>query len=419
LGGGRFHLSTVRASRHNQAIVLRRGTTRSGAFQRSPSPMSLRRLKVAALLSVVAYAPAARRAHAQSTAAPSIPSKLSDSAFWKLVTDYSETNGYFRSDNFVSNEDTYQWVIPDLLRTTKPSGAYLGVGPDQNFTYIVALKPKIAFIFDIRRQNMLTHLMYKALLEQSSDRADFASRLFSRKRPAGLDSTSTAQAIFAAFQAEPPDSTAYRRNLASIFNRLIKTHGFKLSDDDTSTITYVYRSFVAYGPDINYNSNMRTGYGRGRMPSWAELQVETDSAGRSRSYMATEANFRALKELEANNLIVPLVGDFAGPKAIRSVGEYLKDRKATVTAFYLSNVEQYLFQSDDDWKKFYTNVGTLPLDSASTFIRSVFNGMGYNRSGQFNSYLRSQQMLASMLEQVTLFNGGQLTSYYQVIQTSR
>ena len=36
-------------------------------------------------------------------------------------------------------------------------------------------------------------------------------------------------------------------------------------------------SFVTYGPDINYNSNMRTGYGRGRMPSWAELQIETDS----------------------------------------------------------------------------------------------------------------------------------------------
>ena len=98
----------------------------------------------------------------------------------------------FRSDNFVSNEITFQWVIPDLLRTTKPGGVYLGVGPDQNFTYIVALKPKIAFIFDIRRQNMLTHLMYKALIEQSTDRADFVSRLFARPRPTGLDTASSA-----------------------------------------------------------------------------------------------------------------------------------------------------------------------------------------------------------------------------------
>src|SRR3954468_16983935 len=118
------------------------------------------------------------------------PSKLADSTFWKLVTDISETNGYFRSDNFVSNETTFQWVIPELMAGTKPNGAYLGVGPDQNFPSIIALKPKVAIIFDIRRQNMLTHLLYKALVEQSSDRVDFVSRLFSRPRPAKLDTLS-------------------------------------------------------------------------------------------------------------------------------------------------------------------------------------------------------------------------------------
>src|SRR4051812_29769584 len=168
--------------------------------------------------------------------AAQIPSKLSDSVFWKLVTDISEPGGFFRSDNFVSNETTLQWVIPELQRTTKPGGAYLGVGPDQNFPYIVALKPKIAFIFDIRRQNVLTHLMYKALIEQSTDRADFISRLFARARPSGLDTASTADAIFVAYQAVTPDSIAYRRNLAAMLDRLIKQHGFKLSVDDTATI---------------------------------------------------------------------------------------------------------------------------------------------------------------------------------------
>ena len=370
-------------------------------------------------------APATPAATMVPTRAPStpglpIPSKLADSTFWRLVTELSESNGFFRSDNFVSNETTLQWVIPELLRTTKPGGVYLGVGPDQNFTYLVALKPKLAFIFDIRRQNMLTHLMYKALIEQSTDRADFLSRLFSRPRPGGLDSTTSDVALFAAFQAVPPDSAAFRKNHAAVFERLIKQHGFKLSDEDTNTINYVYTAFATYGPGITYNSNQRNaGYGRGRMPSYAELQVEADSAKVHRGYLATEANFRALKDLEANNLVVPLVGDFAGAKALRGVGAYLKDHASNVTAFYLSNVEQYLFQQNDDAKKFYTNVATLPLDSSSTFIRSVFNGMGYNRSGGFNSYLRAEQMLASMLEQVTLFNSGKLASYYDVIQTSR
>ena len=360
----------------------------------------------------------AQAAPAAVAAANSIPAKLSDADFWKLVTDFSESNGYFRSDNYVSNENTYQWVIPDLLRTTKRGGVYLGVGPDQNFTYLVALEPKIAFIFDIRRQNLLTHLMYKALIEQSVDRADFVSRLFSRPRPSGLDTTATAEAIFTAFAAVPPDSTAFHRNLGAIHERLLKTHGFELSSDDWATLTSVYEAFVTAGPDITYNfSARRPFYGRGRMPSYAELQMETDSAHVHRSYLASEANYRALRSLETNNLVVPLVGDFAGPTAIRAVASYLKAHGATVTAFYLSNVEQYLFQATDDWRRFYANAATLPIDSTSTFIRSVFNGGGYSRSQ--GPSMRAEQLLASMLQQITLFNAGKLTDYMTVLQTSR
>src|SRR5262245_49964507 len=86
--------------------------------------------------------------------APSqIPAQLSDRAFWAMVVEFSEPPGFFRSDNLVSNEATFQQVIPDLQKRTSPGGAYLGVGPDQNFTYIGAVRPKIAFIIDVRRQN--------------------------------------------------------------------------------------------------------------------------------------------------------------------------------------------------------------------------------------------------------------------------
>jgi len=379
-------------------------------------PIRRASMRVTAL---IAFAVLATTPVARAVAQQNIPTKLSDSAFWKLVTDFSEPSGYFRSDNFVSNETTYQWVIPTLLRTTKPGGVYLGVGPDQNFTYLVALKPKIAFIFDIRRQNMLTHLMYKAIIEQSADRAEFLSRLFARPRPAGLDTASTPETLFGAYQAVTRDTLLARKNLAAIRDRLVKHHHFTLTSADSSTVDYVYTAFVDAGPDITYNFQQgRQGFGRGRMPSYAELQLLGDSAGTQRGYMANEANYRTLKQLETDNLVVPLVGDFAGAKAIRAVGTYLKERDAKVTAFYLSNVEQYLFNSDDDWRKFYGNVGTLPLDSSSTFIRSVFNGLGmgsYSPPGT----LRADQLLASMLEQVRLFNEGQLLSYLDVIRTSR
>jgi hypothetical protein len=367
-------------------------------------------------LTVVTHAPVAAQAVAPAAAA--LPAKLDDSTFWRLVTEYSEPGGFFRSDNFVSNETTFQYVIPGLQRRTRPGGVYLGVGPEQNFTYIVALQPKIAFIFDIRRQNMLTHLMYKAVIEQAADRADFLSRLFSRTRPASLDTASTVDALFAAYAFAPQDSVAFRKNLAAIKDRLTRTHGFKLSDEDLRTIEYVYNAFYLGGPDLTYNFAQGSGFRGGRMPSYADVMTATDEAGLKRSYLATEANFRALKRLETDNAIVPLVGDFAGPHAIRTVGKYLRERGATVTAFYTSNVEQYLFQSDEDWRRFFSNVATLPVDSSSVFIRSVFNGMGMIRYPATVGP-RSETLVASIAEQVKAFTAGTLASYFEVIQTSR
>jgi hypothetical protein len=377
--------------------------------------MSLARTRRLAALGAFAVA----ASFAPALSAQGIPQKLSDSVFWKLVTDFSESGGFFQSDNFVSNETTSQWVIPELQRGTKPGGVYLGVGPDQNFPYILALKPKVAFIFDIRRQNVLTHLMYKALIEQSNDRADFLARLFARPRPAGLDTATSADAILLAYQGVRPDTATMRSELASIVERLTRTHGFTLSVEDTAALGYVYRSFVTFGPDITYNSNQRMrAYGRGVMPSYAQIQLLADSSGMKRGYLASESTFRALREYENNNLIVPVVGDFAGPKAIRAVGAYLKDNHATVTAFYLSNVEQYLFNQSDDWRRFFNNVAALPLDSTSTFIRSSFMG-GPRLAQSYSSFMRSQQLLASMMEQLRLFTEGKIQYYGDVISSSR
>src|SRR5262245_39696353 len=133
-------------------------------------------------------------------AAESLSSRITDQEYWRLISDFSEPNGFFRSDNLLSNELWFQYVIPDLTRTAKSGRVYLGVGPEQNFTYIAALKPKMVFIFDIRRGNLDLQLMYKALFELSANRAEFVSRLFSRPRPDGLGPTSAVQRIFAAYR---------------------------------------------------------------------------------------------------------------------------------------------------------------------------------------------------------------------------
>jgi len=98
-----------------------------------------------------------------------LPSRLTDQQFWSLINELSEPGGSFRSENLLSNETRLQYVIPDLIRTVPRGGAYIGVGPEQNFTYITALEPSIAFIVDVRRGNLDLHLMYKALFKMSAD----------------------------------------------------------------------------------------------------------------------------------------------------------------------------------------------------------------------------------------------------------
>jgi len=61
------------------------------------------------------------------------------------------------------------------------------------------------------------------------------------------------------------------------------------------------------------------------------------------------------------------------------VGSYLKDRGATVSAFYLSNVEQYLRQ-DGKWSAFCRNSAALPLDETSVFIRPSGGAVMFVRS---------------------------------------
>jgi hypothetical protein len=307
--------------------------------------------------------------------APALPDKLTDQEYWTLVSELSEPDGEFRSDNLLSNELYLQYVIPELLRTAKPNRVYLGVGPEQNFTYIAALKPRMVFIVDIRRGNLQLQLMYKALFEMSDDRADFIFRLFSRKRLDGIGAKSTADEIFTAVHKAAPEKQEvgellFKQNLKLIHDHLTRTRHLPLTQEDLKGIEYVYGQFSYHGPGLSYWSSGRGG-GR-EAPTYWDLMVAEDGKGQTRSFLASEENFQVLKALHQKNLLVPVVGNFSGPKAVKAVGRYLKDHDALVSAFYLSNVEQYL-QREGTWPNFCANVSTLPLDGSSTFIRSVRN----------------------------------------------
>jgi hypothetical protein len=289
------------------------------------------------------------------------------------------------------------------------------VGPDQNFTYIAAMRPRIAFIVDIRRLAVIQHLMYKALFEMSEHRADFLSLLFSRPTPRGLPQDAPPLQLLEAFYPVPADSTVYWRNLKAVKDHLTKTRGFQLSADDLANVDYLFTSFYLGGPDISYNYG--GGFARNRgMPSFADLMVATDGEGLNRGFLATEQQYDVVRQMQLRNLVIPVVGDFAGPKALRAVGEYLKSHGAVVSAIYTSNVEQYLFRDPHKPREYYDNVATLPLDSSSTFVRAVFT---FGFSGGGGNGARSLTMLQPVLELLKAFREGKVGSYQDVVSMSR
>jgi hypothetical protein len=357
------------------------------------------------------------RIGAQSVA-DTLPGELSDKDFWALVTDYSEPDGFFRSDNLVSNERTFQEVIPELKKRALANGVYLGVGPDQNFTYISALKPRMAFIVDIRRGNLDQHLFYKALLEMSSDRMDFLSRLFAREKPEALLENATglpANILFDAFLGMEPDPAKFQKNVADIEKWLTEKHGFALTPDDLRGIEYVARAFFSEGPDLRYS------FPSPRMarvfPTYADLQKTDDGNGTSYAYLASEESFRAIRDYERKNLIVPVIGDFAGPKALRAVGAYITTHGGTVNYVYTSNVEQYLFQNDA-YRRYYASVATLPLAEQSTFIRSYFDRGFYYPPGVIMPDLHSVQLLDPVRGLLKAFGADEIGSYQDVVARS-
>ena len=385
-----------------------------------------------AMTAMLSYAQTPASAPAPVSAAPqlrSIPERLSDADFWSLRDALSEPPGEFRSENLVSNETMYQWPIPELVKTVSPGAVYLGVAPDQNFTYLAALRPKIAFIVDIRRGNVLQHLLYKALFEMSADRAEFAARLFSMPTPAGLGPSTSARELFDAIYVQKADRKLFEANTKAVLELLTGKHGFRLSPGDQEQLTWIYGCFFTFGPDLTYQACETSSGGRGfggaagrfggfgggsAFRSFADMQLQTDAAGVNHAYLANDANFRWMKEFEAKNLIVPVTGDFMGPKAIKAVAGWVREHGAVVGTFYTSNVEQYLFMSTT-WGNFYENVATLPLDSGSVFIRSVPSN--YVVPGQPGA--RAASMLCSVKDLVKAFDAGTIRGYGDVIRLSK
>jgi hypothetical protein len=330
------------------------------------------------------------------TPAPAQPDSLSATEFSRLVREFSEDGGYFRSDNFTSNEMSYLHVVEKMRQMNATGGAYIGVGPEQNFTYIAKVRPRIAFIIDIRRQAIIQHLMYKAIFHLSANRAEFLSRLLSKPLPKEKAPKPDASIndLMSFFSQVAADDKTYEANLAAIRKTIQDEFQFSLSADDQKSLEYVYKSFRDEGLDISYRVDNSWG---GYFPTFKEILVETDLNDKQGNFLASTEDYDFVRGLHRKNLIIPVVGDFGGKKALAAIGDYLKKYNFTVTAFYTSNVEQYLFGSGV-FEAFAGNVKKLPINDKSLFIRAIFLSLYYHPA-----QLPRSGLTITLLQQMSIF----------------
>ncbi len=205
--------------------------------------------------------------------------------FAQLVDRLSERAGYFPSDNLVSNELSYQHVLGRLEKMDVTGGAYLGVGPDQNFTYIAQIKPRIAFMVDIRRDAMLQHLMFKALFVMSRNRVEYLSNLFARPLPKDHKKWGDRpiRDFIDYFDRTPLDQRLADRLTTEVRKR-IASFGLQLSQRDIETIDEIYQAFYTDCLEVRYTIRDRP---TGRFfPAYRDLLLEKDLEGRHRPLRA-------------------------------------------------------------------------------------------------------------------------------------
>ena len=308
---------------------------------------------------------------------PRLSAQRSDTTptFAALVARLSEPSGYFDSDNIITNEASYLQVASQLSKVGVRGGMYMGVGPDQNFSYIALVRPAIALMVDIRRDNLLEHLLFKSLFSLSRNRLEYLCLLLGKPVPADVDrwTGKPIADVLAYISRTPTDSNAVRTaRVAS--NARITAFGVPLDARDRSTIDAYRAEFVASGLDTRYSSLGRNN--RSDYPSFGQLIRATDRAGHEISYLADEEAFQFIRSMERRDRIIPVVCNVAGSTAMRSIARYATENGLVVSAFYLSNVEQYLIQRDQGFDRYVANVRALPHNASSVIIRSYFGRFG-------------------------------------------
>ena len=360
-----------------------------------------------AAASARASAPASAAASAVTPA--SAPAAPAFGSFGELVRSLSEPGGDFISDNLISNETSYLQTA-DALAARPAGGVYLGVGPEQNFTYLALTRPRLAFIVDIRRDNLLQHLYYRFLFEEAESRSHFLALLVGRPYDAATAPPATADvdAVLKHAETKAPDPKLFATTVDRAMKRMQEAYGVTLTDKDKRSLARMTQVF--FDKQIDLRFELKENSGR-KYPSLRELLGAADPAGKKRGFLATDEAFRFVQTMEREGRVIPVVGDFAGDGAFPAIAAFLQKNDLRVSTLYVSNVEQYLLEPPT-WSKWIRNVAALPRTDDALFLRCYLD-QGQKHPKQMEGH-RTATVLAKIGDFITREQKAPTRSWFKI-----
>jgi hypothetical protein len=278
-----------------------------------------------------------------------------DRRFDQIVRALSEPNAGPGSDNLMTNEDSFTRICTSIDRQVAPGGVYIGVGPDQNFTYVAHARPALAFIVDYRRRNLLLHLYHQALFALSKDRAAYLSRLTAR-RPKSLPAAdATAEALVSAFENAPMDRALLDATAADV-TRFLQPLNL-VADAEWADLATIGAKLAGPGMSARFLA----------LPSYPTLGRLAVAGGHM---LASESLYQRVRSRQLSGRIIPLVGDLAGTSAMPALAAWLRAQGLQVAMIYLSDVEFFLLR-DGKFARFLENLQRIPWAEGALLARST------------------------------------------------
>jgi hypothetical protein len=130
------------------------------------------------------------------------------------------------------------------------------------------------------------------------------------------------------------------------------------------------------------------------------------------NFLASEDDFQFVRSLHERGAVIPVVGNLGGMHALASIGQWMHDHHQRLSAFYVSNVEDYLFR-DRVFGQYMQNLGGLPRSDRSLVIRSVFGRWGLPDSAPGYYSTSTTQNVDEMLAN---FSDGKYRTYSDLLR---